>query len=47
MAGARVVPLYYDAPYSYYDNMLKSLNGILIPGGAAEFDESTKLGKTS
>jgi len=33
MAGARVVPIYYDAPKEYYDNLLTKLNGVLFTGG--------------
>ncbi|KRX03545.1 hypothetical protein PPERSA_12675 [Pseudocohnilembus persalinus] len=45
MAGARVVPIYYDAPKEYYDNLLTKLNGVLFTGGGQYFDNSTTLGQ--
>jgi len=47
MAGARVVPIYYDGDEEYYDNMFKSLNGILFPGGGAEIGKNTLLTKNA
>lgn len=35
MAGARVVPLKYNAPTEELDGLLQGLNGILYPGGGA------------
>lgn len=32
-AGARVVPLYYDAPETEIDAVLQQVNGVIFPGG--------------
>ncbi|XP_069700745.1 gamma-glutamyl hydrolase-like [Periplaneta americana] len=37
-AGARVVPIWLNMSVSYYKQMISSINGILLPGGAADFD---------
>jgi gamma-glutamyl hydrolase len=34
MAGAQVVPIFYDANQAYYDEIFSSINGILFPGGS-------------
>ncbi|XP_065202014.1 gamma-glutamyl hydrolase-like [Planococcus citri] len=35
-AGARVVPIVTGKPESYYRNLLKSVNGLVLPGGGAK-----------
>eukprot|EP00762_Andalucia_godoyi_P002235 ANDGO_07496.mRNA.1 Gamma-glutamyl hydrolase A len=40
-AGARVVPVPYDATPTELDFYLASLNGIVFPGGGADLDHST------
>ncbi|EEB12583.1 gamma-glutamyl hydrolase precursor, putative [Pediculus humanus corporis] len=37
-AGARVVPIWIGADESYYRNILSLINGVLLPGGASEFN---------
>jgi gamma-glutamyl-gamma-aminobutyrate hydrolase PuuD len=32
-AGARTVPLHYDAPESEIDAVLQQVNGVIFPGG--------------
>jgi hypothetical protein len=32
-AGARVVPILLDREPQYYENIVRSVNGILFPGG--------------
>ncbi|XP_063994829.1 chitobiosyldiphosphodolichol beta-mannosyltransferase-like [Diachasmimorpha longicaudata] len=36
-AGARAVPIWIGQPTSYYEAMLNSINGILLPGGSSNF----------
>ncbi|XP_067005666.1 gamma-glutamyl hydrolase-like [Anabrus simplex] len=38
-AGARVVPIWIGKGKSYYKKVIYSLNGVLFPGGAAEFTD--------
>ncbi|XP_031637535.1 gamma-glutamyl hydrolase-like [Contarinia nasturtii] len=38
--GARAVPIWIDKPRSYYEKMMKKLNGVLFPGGATYLNES-------
>lgn len=40
MAGAQVVPIYYDGNKAYYDKILSEINGILFPGGGVEFGDN-------
>jgi len=47
-AGARVVPIHYDAPEAELKELFKHLNGIIFPGGGTSFKEDTlffKAGK--
>ncbi|KAJ9577323.1 hypothetical protein L9F63_006106, partial [Diploptera punctata] len=37
-AGARVIPIWINRSESYYKKIMSSINGVLWPGGAAEFD---------
>ena len=41
-AGARVVPVSYNANKSYLDFLFASLNGFLLPGGDSPFPESAQ-----
>ena len=38
--GARVVPILIDQSDDYYQMIFSSTNGLLIPGGAQDFDDS-------
>ena len=38
--GARVAPVFIDQPEEYYEMIFNSINGLLIPGGAVDFDNS-------
>ena len=38
--GARVVPILINQPDDYYQMIFRSTNGLLIPGGAQDFDDS-------
>ena len=38
--GARVVPILINQPDDYYQMIFSSTNGLLIPGGAQDFDDS-------
>ena len=40
--GARVVPVLINQPEEYYRMIFNSINGLLIPGGAVDFDNSGK-----
>ena len=40
--GARVIPVLIDQPKEYYQMIFNSINGLLIPGGAVDFDNSGK-----
>ena len=40
--GARVVPILIDQSDEYYQMIFDSINGMLIPGGAVDFDNSGK-----
>ncbi|XP_063709500.1 gamma-glutamyl hydrolase A-like [Culicoides brevitarsis] len=35
--AARVVPIWIDKPRKYYEKMMKRVNGVLFPGGNADF----------
>ncbi|XP_046820404.1 chitobiosyldiphosphodolichol beta-mannosyltransferase-like [Vespa crabro] len=39
-AGARVVPIWIGKSKTYYENILRKLNGVLWPGGATFFNNS-------
>nr|XP_034182266.1 gamma-glutamyl hydrolase-like [Osmia lignaria] len=39
-AGARVVPIWIGKSKSYYENILSNINGVLLPGGGANFNRS-------
>ncbi|XP_012934720.1 gamma-glutamyl hydrolase [Aplysia californica] len=41
LAGARVVPIRNKQPLSYYDQIFKSVNGVLLPGGATDLKNSS------
>jgi gamma-glutamyl-gamma-aminobutyrate hydrolase PuuD len=43
-AGARVVPIKINQTESYYQHLIDYVNGILIPGGAANFSTSGGYG---
>ena len=38
--GARAVPVLINQPDEYYQMIFNSVNGLLIPGGAVDFDTS-------
>ncbi|XP_063698972.1 gamma-glutamyl hydrolase-like [Culicoides brevitarsis] len=38
--GARVIPIFIDRPKSYYEEIMRKVNGILFPGGATWFNQS-------
>ena len=40
--GARVVPILINQPDEYYEMIFQSINGMMIPGGVASFDNSGK-----
>ncbi|KAL4718799.1 hypothetical protein ACJJTC_018330 [Scirpophaga incertulas] len=39
-AGARVVPIMIGKSRTYYKNIMRKINGVLLPGGAAYFNTS-------
>ncbi|VVC96336.1 gamma-glutamyl hydrolase A-like [Leptidea sinapis] len=39
-SGARVVPISIGKPRSYYEHILRHINGVLFPGGATYFNQS-------
>jgi len=39
-AGARAVPILIDQPEEYYMKMFESINGLLIPGGGVDVEDS-------
>ncbi|XP_045495982.1 gamma-glutamyl hydrolase A-like [Colias croceus] len=39
-AGARVVPILIGKKRAYYEDLLKKINGVLLPGGATYFNQS-------
>ncbi|XP_068236494.1 gamma-glutamyl hydrolase-like [Palaemon carinicauda] len=43
--GARVVPVFVDKDRAYYEHMMKSINGLLFPGGAVAIDETSAFGR--
>ncbi|KAH8416334.1 hypothetical protein KR222_008625, partial [Zaprionus bogoriensis] len=43
-AGGRVVPIRIGRNYSYYETLLKKLNGVLLPGGATYFNNTNGYG---
>jgi gamma-glutamyl hydrolase len=42
-SGARVVPIFHDAPKSELLAMFKQINGLLLPGGGASIAQGTQL----
>jgi gamma-glutamyl hydrolase len=44
MAGAQVVPIFYDADQAYYDEVFDSVNGILFPGGSVDLSKGKPFG---
>jgi gamma-glutamyl hydrolase len=46
-AGARVVPIHFDASESEIKTLLKSINGVLLPGGGADIGNMTAFGKAT
>lgn len=44
-AGARVVPIFVNRDRDYYEHIMRSINGILFPGGAVAIDESSAFGR--
>ena len=40
-AGGRVVPIFVNRQPRYYENLLKQLNGVLLPGGDQELETSS------
>ncbi|KAH8302524.1 hypothetical protein KR044_007946, partial [Drosophila immigrans] len=43
-AGGRVVPIWIGRNQSYYEKLLRNLNGVLLPGGATFFNETNGYG---
>ncbi|XP_064094173.1 gamma-glutamyl hydrolase-like [Macrobrachium nipponense] len=43
--GARVVPVFVNKDREYYEHMMKSINGLLFPGGAVAIDETSAFGR--
>ncbi|CAL4063808.1 unnamed protein product [Meganyctiphanes norvegica] len=43
--GARVVPIMIDQKDSYYEDLVKNLNGIVFPGGGASITSSSGYGR--
>lgn len=41
MAGARVVPIPYEASNDVLEKYFLGLNGVIIPGGASDLDTPT------
>ncbi|XP_064477961.1 gamma-glutamyl hydrolase-like [Ornithodoros turicata] len=39
-AGARVVPIFVDKEYDYYEQLFNSTNGFLFPGGSVSVEQS-------
>ena len=39
--GARVVPIPFDAPQEHIETLFRSVNGIIFPGGDADFTPGT------
>ncbi|XP_014209476.2 chitobiosyldiphosphodolichol beta-mannosyltransferase-like [Copidosoma floridanum] len=39
-AGARVTPIWIGQNYSYYENILSKINGVLFPGGTTYFNQT-------
>jgi len=46
-AGARVVPIFHNAPVSELKALFSSINGILFPGGGADLGPSTPIYKAA
>ena len=42
-AGARVVPVHYDATEEELTVLFKSINGLLLPGGGADLSNATRI----
>lgn len=45
-AGARVVPIFVDRSYNMTLKLLESINGVILPGGTANFTSSLYLNKS-
>eukprot|EP00935_MAST-01C_sp_MAST-1C-sp1_P000731 g731.t1 len=46
-AGARAAPVHFDAPDAEIKTLLKSLNGLLMPGGGADITNSSRFGQAT
>ena len=46
-AGARVVPVHYDASQVEIVTLLGQINGLLFPGGGADLSNTTAFAKAS
>jgi len=46
-AGARVIPLPYDADKPTLDKLFNGINGILFPGGSADLSKTSKFGSNA
>lgn len=46
-SGARVVPILIGQTDEYYEEMFQAINGLVIPGGAAEFNGTNNYYSTS
>lgn len=46
-AGARVVPVRFDAPHSELDVIMKGINGLLFPGGGSSLDLDSPFFETA
>ncbi|ALC43937.1 l-3-72Dp, partial [Drosophila busckii] len=44
-AGGRVVPIWIGQERSYYENLLRQINGVLLPGGGTWFNNSKGYGE--
>ena len=44
-AGARVVPIHYDASETELTELMGQINGLLFPGGGSDLKNSTRLGR--
>jgi len=47
MAGARIVPVPYDADKATLDKLFNGMNGLLFPGGAADLTRKSKFGSNA
>uniref|UniRef100_A0A1A9X0N4 folate gamma-glutamyl hydrolase n=1 Tax=Glossina brevipalpis TaxID=37001 RepID=A0A1A9X0N4_9MUSC len=39
-SGGRVVPIWIGQPREYYEDIMKKINGVLLPGGSTYFNQS-------